>query len=52
MHAHLVDCMYPPGVEQDALCQSGLPRVNVRRDTNVTDVRQLIRFVCSCLSER
>ena len=39
---HLVDSMYPAGVEQYAFCKGGLAGVYVRRNTDVADVAQLL----------
>ena len=43
--AHLMDGMDAAGVEQDALCQGGLPRVDVGGDADVADVRELIPVI-------
>ena len=40
-----MDGMDAAGVEQDALCQGGLPRVNVGGDADVADVRELIPVI-------
>ena len=37
-----MDGMYTSSVEQYPLCESGLARVNVCRDSYVSDVRQII----------
>jgi hypothetical protein len=44
---HLMDLFDTPGVEEDALRGGCLPRVDVRADTDVTDVRKVLLLLGS-----